>query len=383
MGGWLTKAKSAIGRRRRRREPVPFEVTSSAGCVIEGVRTAESQIVTCPATGERLFVLPLDAYPEVGRSTGRRGRKASATSRTRTSPSKRDSSDGRTGRRSRPSGRATPEERRERRRERMADARRKVGIGMQRAREQATKIGRWFTPLRGTVVAMAVVILATIVLAVRSNARDRAEITLRDATRTAWDALDAGKFEEANDAFQDVVAALDTLGRDDAEVRRAAREVEIARSLTDFPIVDVLADADRFDERHRGAWVVLDATAEVVPDANGNPVVRIEYPLEVDDVPVDLVVGLDVFAELGVSESAVDPFRTLFAARLGELEREGEPFPRWELRLEEPLLWVHGRTLPAAGLVMSDEVAGVLDQQAAAVGLEGGNEQRRVEEDGE
>ncbi len=363
MRGWLGKAKSVL--KRRHSEPVPFEVTSAAGCVVEGLRTRGHQVVTCPATGERLFVLPLDVYPDAAdrrkkKDAGkRRGQPAGRSEKRRPDRSEREAAKGERRRRLKQAAKAGPD-----------NARRRVARAWTATRSGAGAARRWFTPLRATVAAMGAVVLLTSLFVLRSRSREQAEIVLRTATAKAWEAVDDRRFREASEAFAEADTALGVLGLEDPSLERAAREVEIALELTEFPLVDLLADADRYDERHRSHWIVVDAAADRFTTVEGESVLRVEYPLEIDGVPIDLFVDEEAFSGLDVPESrSGDTRRVVFAARLGDFRRSGDEFTPSILRLDEPLPWVHARTLPAAGLVVDDATRKVLDAQAEAAGV--------------
>jgi hypothetical protein len=360
MGGWLTKAKSAFGGRRR--APVPFEVTSSAGRVVEGVRGTTHQVVICPATGEQLFVLPRDVYPPP--------RTAQTSSRSKG-----------TRRRARRDGHASPERARKPagtapRPPREARPRRRLRDRMVRVRDGATRVRAWFTPIRTLVAVVALCLVLTTWWALHTQAIAAAEVTLRDSTSAAWAALEAGDLHAAEEAFQAVVGALDTLGRDDPALRRAAAEVHVATSLTPLGLVDVLADPNGFDQR-RGGWVVVDATVFRTNDNDGGPIVVVEYPFEIDGTPLEVRADPVLFDGLELPNAAdPEPFPVVFAAKLDTLTPPAGEFGYWTLTLEPNtgFLWVHDETIETVGIGpdafrTEAELAAILDRQANADGI--------------
>lgn len=360
MPGWLTKATQVF---RRARVDVPFAVTSSAGKVVEGLRGDTHQVVRCPSTGEKLFVLPVDAYPAPRNAPAAKSKpKAKSKKPSKTEePSRESASEQREAAAERPVTRPRPRRR-----------------GLSRIRERAAAARTWFTPLRTLGLGVVLVIGVTLWWTARSRARADAEIVLRTATREGWEALAAGDIETADDRFQAVIGALDTLGTDDPEMRRVAAETHVVTELSNLSLLAVLDDAGDFPDRHHGRWMIFDSAVVRASDANGNALVYVEFPFEIEGEPVDVIADPALFAGLEVpTEDSGATLDVIFAARLDALEPGDGPFPRWRLTLESEtgFVWTHSATLAATGLGGGglrdgETVDEILDRQARAMGVE-------------
>jgi len=218
------------------------------------------------------------------------------------------------------------------------------------------------------------------------RALDQARDVLVSTPRLAEEALNEGEFHEAARQFSRIVAAVDLLGRDDAQSRQwrqAAREVTAISELAGVSLHEILdeaahavtgADRDRWLElfrgTYRGAWVVIDATVTRNGDETPGPRFTVDFPLAVGDC------GGRLLADLPIFEQCVPPGspgkRVIFAGQIEScrLIPGSEPVWQIELRPQTAILWGGAESYERLGLSIDQGTARILSEQSRLMGIE-------------
>ena len=351
MSNWLTKASNTFSRSAPK-EPEPFEIPCQCGQTVRGMRQAYFQRVVCEDCGERLFVLPLDVYPEL-KPKNRRKRKAKK---------------GQTLAKAKTAAQA---------------AARKVGPVLRKhAHQQARNVSektaavsrrvtKWFrstfTPFRLVMMCIVAVVASTGYWAAQSIVRERAETALRAAEENGRAALRQRKFLTAERELRIACEALDRLGRDDAparEVRQLWRETVALTNQLDPSLFELIEEAERktregpaawaehFESHYAGKWLAIETFVRRASGDAGDSRYAIVLPLGLgvkEGTQIDFRGDLAVFDRLEISDESR---LVAFAAELAGCRRAPVDPSRWVivLRPDNGILWTDFENYSSAGL---------------------------------
>ena len=355
MTNWLQQASEVL-RRGSKQPPVEYHLNCVCGRPFDGFRTKVSQRLVCQWCSNTLFVLPVSAYPRpkqrpaealvVRQAAGTKGQKKKSAPLP-----------------PQPSAAA---------------------VWADRTGRQFTAAGRWlrrqFTPLRIVILCMGLVVVATGFWMVHLRSLDRARQILTDVVPRAKEALQQPDFITAAERLEAVVAALDLLGRDDAEARglRQMRIEAVAASrLAPGSVFDLVQEAlqaeksasgldwaDAFRHTYLDSWLVLDSNALQADAAAG---LQVDLALVVKGHPVQLAADLKPLQRFLVDGA---PRRVIFAAQLADC-RPAATGDGWEVVLQPgtAFLWSSGETLRNLGVPVDESTAQVLATQSRLLGL--------------
>ena len=284
MSGWMSKTRNV-----ETAPPVgsgePFAITCGCGRVYEGERVGGDQVVECNNCGLRLFVLPRSPYPDVappgpGAGPGpEEQRPEEIGSSAGVEPVKTEESP----------ATETPQP-----------------LVLQRRK-------RWLTSLRVVIGLAFLMFGATVYWQYERTARTRAERAFREHSDRGYAALKSDDFLAAYLEFQQAVAALDRLERDDVKsrhVRQMYRESKAASGLMTRTLPEIIEEAQRLQHQdpidwtrklsrfYGGDWVVLDTYVASPESSEGNALV-FDYPLAVGRRLVEFHGRPRVFERLG------------------------------------------------------------------------------------
>ncbi len=396
---WLSRVTEAL-RGAPPPEPEPYEVACACTHRVSGMRLPAFQVVRCNRCGNFVFVLPRDVYPRLkpkkkpgAKSTPdiRRDSSVTTSSSTPAEPTVT------TVRRNLTTGNAdrvevveqpTPAATRATAPAVSSAPGSSSEIRIESAEDLPTVRGSIFSPVRLIGCAIFGVVLLTGFLVWQSHVKEKAALTLREHLEAGEAAFRGSKFGEAATEYQQAAAAVDILGRDDAEsrtVRQKAKELNAMAHLSALSLYELCEEArvakasgdtkwsERFERLYRDAWILIDG--DVVSDAgpDGTPQAVIRYPFAIENTPVILDARLKV---LEPSSAVAGPQHVIFAGQLVSFAEEGTKNKVWVLRLKDAtaFLWAGADTYRALGLgtdaLRSDEDTGKqLAAQAEIVGV--------------
>jgi hypothetical protein len=337
----------------------PYGVTCACGQRHEGIRETEYQVLECNGCGRRLFVLSQCPYPEIDESAPLQHADGGA-------PIRR-------GRRSSRKRRAAS-----------------TGVAQTPRRENEQKIPaatdavlaaprrKLVTPLRLVAVGIVAIFAATGFWQYQRSVRAQAERDFREHADRGDAALKDRDFVTAFAEYQQAVAALDKLDRDDAkarQVRQMFRECRAASDLATKTLPEILqaverwsaADPEdwkqRFHTEYAGQWIVLNTTVRRAPAGSfpsSSLGTRIEFPLGIGGRAVELLVSGTAFDSLNPGDT---PQRAILAVELATCELAGD---RWIVRCnpQTAFLWSSFENYRALGFVVAGdpEAVGGIDE---------------------
>ncbi len=396
MVNWLAKATEAL-RRSPPPEPEPYEVACRCTHRMSGMRLPAFQVVRCNRCGNYVFVLPQDVYPrpkpkKKAASKSAEVRRDAVPPHPATLPSSVPAAP---ARRHLAAGGSAPEIAQQSAPSSAAKSASPAvvaGTGssseirIESAESLPTLRRSPFTPVRIVGCAIVGVVLLTGYLVWHSQVKEKAALTLHDHLEAGEAAFRDKKFAEAAAEYQQASAAVDILGRDDAEsqaVRQKAKELNAMAHLAPLSLYELCDEAraavaagdtqwsEKFARDYAGAWIIVDAdvVSDAGPDGVTQPVIR--YPF--DGLPVILDSRLKALAP---SSAVAGPQHVIFAGQLVSFALEGTKSKVWVLRLKDStaFLWAGAETYRALGLGSDalrtdDDTAHLLAAQAEIVGV--------------
>lgn len=378
MPNWLTKATGGAARDARD-TPQTFQLSCECSERHTGQRLNRPQRIICQRCGSALFVLPRNTYPAIKTrpvSTRKRKRRRDAAPAPVPSigpnlPSANQlATSVRLG---------------------MVGAAGGVGRGLHTAARGTRNwiastiatlgqtIRGFCTPFRLVVMAMALVLLATGAVAIRTRMIESARETLRNELEAGQTALNGADYVAARGHFSKAAAAVQTLGADDSQsrlVQQLHRETTAITQLAPGSLFDMLDEAERqqqrpgsslwkeiFHVRYEGTWLVLQTP--VRRDSGGWIV---DLPLMVGEQQRQAIVRADLsaFERLPAVDAATP---VIFAAPLADC-RLDESTDQWLVILDanEGFLWSTLDNLRPLGLLddewtSEDDIAALLKAQ--------------------
>ena len=361
--------------------PVPYELQCDCGHRVHGIRRSVAIQAECSACGSSVFVLPVNVYPTTRRvhseilsgSTASRigtvireavqpeagpvDHQHPATDRPRRSDPESDrEASGRADGDSTTPRKRGPEERTRR----SADARPAVkaaevppplpepvpdGVVLVPRVATTVRVRRLVTPFRLLALASLVVIAGTGWWITHQRQLDRARKTWRLEMDAAETALKDGDAVALQSALNNAVAAATTLGRSDAESRRAEtllRQTQAIEQLSRFDLVEQLqrakprpgipASSPLAVERVaslEGQWFVFDCPLTSLTASE--TAVSADLLLIVDGVPVRLECQSELLHQFARMHRNLS---VIFAAQVVQCERTGGDQPEWHVVLD-------------------------------------------------
>lgn len=304
----------------------------------------------CPACGITLFILPATTYP-LPKSLVEKWAGPSSDAETPSVSVKESRSDKKGGKKSaRPSSENKTAKSH-------AAAERSPGFPTVPVKRRP-----WITPLRMIVLTVLGGLFLSGYLLVRKGSRDHAQSILQGAIDRGTEALEAQNYNDAVRELETARQALDILKRSDPDaqkIRRTLREAEVASQLLDSDFPQILEQwisgkpiQSSLENLTRTGWILFDAAIQKVPHPDGHevPVLEIDFPLLINDVPVQILMENRQWESLKGGTAPERPQRILFAA---QIQRGQLP-----ARKEDPaVVWLEGST----AVLWSDEL--ILKQQ--------------------
>jgi hypothetical protein len=226
---------------------------------------------------------------------------------------------------------------------------------------------------------IAVMLLATGYLAIRSHTHELARVRLREGLAAGQSALESDELSEARSHFAVAAAAVETLGTDDAMsrlVRQLHQETTAMTSLAPGSMFEMLEEGERalaqpgsvnwegvFASRYEGTWFILQAPVRRVDDSY-----ELDFPVTVgeDRRPVRVHADLGDFKRLQFDQDTVI---ALFAAPIIRCALD-QAQAQWDVILdgEKGFLWSEAANLRRLGFFEShwvdeDDIAELLSAQ--------------------
>ena len=398
MVNWLAKATEAL-RRSPPPEPEPYEVACRCTHRMSGMRLPAFQGVRCNRCGNYVFVLPQDVYPRPKPKKKAAPKSAPEIRRDAVPPHPTALPSGvpaGPARRHLAAGGSAAEIAQQPAPSSAAKSAPAVAAGtgssseirIESAESLPTLRGSLFSPVRIVGCAIVGVVLLTGYLVWHSHVKEQAALTLHDHLEAGEAAFRDKRFAEAAAEYQQASAAVDILGRDDAEsqaVRQKAKELTAMAHLAPLSLYELCDEAraavaagdaqwsDKFARDYAGSWIIVDAdvVSDAGPDGVTQPVIR--YPFPIDGTPVILDARLKVLAP---PSAVAGSQHVIFAGQLVSFAPEGTKSKVWVLRLKDStaFLWAGAETYRALGLGTDalrtdDDTAHLLAAQAEIVGV--------------
>jgi hypothetical protein len=410
MASWLAKATKSFVQAPPK-PSVPFGLGCACGRRVTGIRKPKPQRFICPDCSEWLFVLPNDPYPLV--EDKKRKKKKQEQPKTKTKATPVPSVEPRRPKRKSPDRQPTAPPSIDQSR---TDQPQSVDqpthqpadtppVAQPASVPADTPLRRprkvLLTRFRLVLIAIVLVIMGTIGWGIRNRLLARAETTLREAMRRSQAALIEDDFETASGELQTAVAALDTLGRDDVPARRIRqqqREVTAIHKSMPVSLVELLHEAeqarrndrlqdwhDRFRLEYAETWIIFDTSitpisstensdtesfdAETSDQENSEVGFEVDYPLAIQETPIDL----SIVGPVGPAFPSVERAgRVVFAAQLQSIRVTQEKPLRWiiSLRGTTAFGWSGADTYVAIGLPIDEDTQQILKSQARRIGVE-------------
>ncbi|MCA9087146.1 MAG: hypothetical protein KDA90_00765 [Planctomycetaceae bacterium] len=409
MVNWFSSAANVF-RREESNGPQPFQLACQCGMTHSGLRRQRHQHLVCKSCGASVFVLPGDVYPPPRETKRKRPEEGPISV-----PESTDSpmvSEGV------PSG---PKPKRQEPVMSMPTIAEKppdmdaVDVGVISVGPKALKkkkevpqepppepppagpsLGETlrdiFTPFRLIVAGVLLLLVLTGMWQLRKWSYRDALTTVEAEIELGHAALEDQNWVEARDHFGQAVAAIDILGRTDAqaqEVRQLHRETRVLTRLTGGSIFEVIEAGDQFlktgkvedvGEFLRGRfgvdWFVFDGPVrrrEKHPDRDK----KVQHPFELllpwtPESKRQVIIQVD-FDCLDPLVSSQEPRRLLLAGKFGSCELVDDT---WVFRLEPEsgFAWANAATYRALGIPADPQESGnalqaLLQEQAKAMGV--------------
>lgn len=251
---------------------------------------------------------------------------------------------------------------------------------------------RFWTPLRLTLLAIALVVTGAITYSVRQSMLEQAGRIIREKSEAITQALEKKEWLTARRELEPVVAALDRLGRDDNEanvLRQQLRETTAMSLLSGVSLYDFLMAAeetttkdgstawqDKFRSLYSGDWFVVEGSVEQITERIDGQISRgyaVSLPWTVGDSqrPVVMRADLAEFRSLRVGET---PTPVMFAAPLKSCRLDADDEWRIEFDGEQGFLWVDMDRYKELGFTFDPlrsegQTQSLLDAQGRVMGI--------------
>jgi hypothetical protein len=346
----------------------PYDVTCACGQRHAGVRDPEYQVLECDRCSRRLFVLPECPYPDINEPAAADDDQLPPTARS--APK---------------SNRPAQHQEGRRRPKRTRDAAAATGGSVDTVSQDKLPNPdapsrllmrprrKIVTPLRLVAIGIVALLATTGYWKYRQSIRAAAERDFREHADRGEAALKDRNFPAAFKEYEQAVAALDRLGRDDEkarQVRQMFRECRAASDLASKTLPEMLEDARRwaaadpkswerkFRSDYGGQWIVLDTLVSRATAKDGDEFVQIDFLLAAGGRPVDLIVPGTAFDTLQLDDK---PQRAILAVEVASCELVGAKGGRWVVKFnpKTAFLWTDFDNYHALGFnVAEDSEAG-------------------------
>ena len=379
---WIANAKKNMSKKAVR-EPVTFEMVCGCGKRGEALRTDGPQIMQCKQCGDRLYVLPLNVYPE-----------PPPTPKNRTPASEK-------ARQAKDSAKQQPATQQPQSKTEELVATNTISM-LETVTESRRKI---FTPLRLIVGCILLFVVITATWAFYSNRRGHAEETYLLAHDAGMDALKKEDYLAAEQEFEKVANAVRILKRTDPQAVSSAHfymELKAANHLSSSTLYDIISKleadydekrpqdwSDEFRAAYSGQWFVIEGELETEQDISYSELMDrndkesnkkhdtdrnrsgsrmvIHYPVLVHDIPLVFAVDLPVLKKYASSNK---PRPLFLAVQINRCQLINDPTPVWvmDFKPETAFLWNNIETIPALGYPLEtaeeqQRLANLLKQQ--------------------
>lgn len=389
--GWLENATRAF---LKRIEPAPqtYELRCDCGARLSGRRLPTPQKLHCSECQSRFLILPASLYPRPAEPRRAKGRVEPQTLAPPRAPEPPEMP-----------AEATPRPARKRTRGGAAPAAAEPGPApagpapaSASAGQPASRAGgaqqpgaparpridrllrRLLSPVRLVLGTAAAVLLVSTWWFLHAGKLERAKQTLLRSTRLAEQALSEGMLAEAAGHYEDVVAALDLLGRREPRAlatRQLALETIAAGRLAPASLFQIVEEAtasllagtsdiwpDVFRTTYRNQWVVFDAPVERSEESGGARY-TIDFPIEAAAARGALDGNLAVFERLPWTSQSTA--RVIVAAQLQDCRPNPGDQVGWIItfRADTAFLWTRAETYQLLGLEPDEATLALLDAQ--------------------
>lgn len=364
----LAKAKSRLFGTAAKEIPVPFDLPCDCGHRVAGIRRPTYQLAICSECSEALYVLPVNVYPTNRRvrseviegplvaKVGTVVRDLLGGDKTADDASSKPSSAAASAE-SDSSGKAAPTGRKVKRKRRRSKAEPddvtppaatitvidgEAVVQLPRL-SLGTRLRRSVTPTRVLAIAGLTILLSTGWWMMRQRKMDQARKEWRSEMDRAEEALGKRDLRTLGESLTAAIKAARQLDRSDADVRQAEsllRQTEAVQQLSSLDLVDQLSGATRQDGRLNAEkaaaacssladqQVVFEAC--VKPAYSASEPARLDFPLVVDGIPVEIHVASPLLVRCS-HESPTMPL--LFAARIKDGRPPSDAQPYWLINL--------------------------------------------------
>ena len=245
----------------------------------------------------------------------------------------------------------------------------------------AVRLKRLFSPTRVLAVAGLAILISTAWWTIHQRQMEQARKVWRTEMDRAEEALKKRDLTTLGEALSTAVKAATTLNRLDAEVKIAEallRQTEAVQRLSALDLVvqfsGMFADNGTFsDSKARsasaglaGACMVFEAV--VNPTSASEGMLKLDFPLIVDGIPVDVRV---TSSPLGRCASRNPKSPLLFAATIGDCQPPSQNQRSWLITLEPDSCALITTTFHAEQLgfdfTQTPELQKIVEQQAAFI----------------
>lgn len=222
---------------------------------------------------------------------------------------------------------------------------------------------QWFTPLRITLMALGIVVIAGSVLAVRQQRYQQAVRDLRDSVVLAEAAEQAGNWGEATREFARAAAAISVLKRDDEFARDILwkhRELQAQEHLCSLSLEEMLTEAtgkgrlagsweNTFRHMVQNRWLVMECWLLPQASADEEGFVRLVQPLLIQGETVQFRWPLALLRNY--PEGDKGGLHVLSAGQVQQMTPPNPDEPHWVITIqpESAFLWMNSNTLAPLG----------------------------------
>lgn len=323
--------------RARKLPEQPFEITCLCGQTLSGLRLEQAQKIRCSHCDRAHFILPLNRYPPPRRAKRKK---------------------------------AKPEEPLPERLRKLVTPLLLTGqrIGQRllrgvQTRVKASALAVWqaLTPIRLTLAALTLVLLAGGVYGVQRQRYAQAVQTLRSASQAAETALEQQDWPAATLALAECAEAVQRIGRDDSFARELVqkhREMQAISGLCSLPMEDLILEAtgqkqlsgpweQTFGAIVKGKWLVLECTLQPGEQATGEPVALLPVSLPIAGERVNIHWPISL-----ISAASGQTSNYLCAGQIARIEPTQLPGQTLVITMqpESAFLWCNEQTCVPLGL---------------------------------
>jgi hypothetical protein len=222
---------------------------------------------------------------------------------------------------------------------------------------------QWFTPLRITLIALVMVVIAGSVLAVRQQRYQQAVRDLRDSVVLAEAAEQAGNWAEATREYARAAAAISVLKREDEFAREILwkhRELQAQDQLCSLSLEEMLTEAtgkgrlagsweNTFRHMVQNRWLVMECWLLPQSTADDEGFVRLVQPLLIQGETVQFRWPLSLLRNY--PEGDKGGLHILSAGQVQQLTPPHPEEPHWVITIqpETAFLWMNTNTLSPLG----------------------------------